>query len=491
MSFKNNDLPTLDDQLAWQEEIKRLVQRLSQCPTPHVFGIHGDWGSGKTSFMRQLQFALGGEIINGASVQRNADNAPAAWQTALRQTHEKNVVTVWFDAWRYQNEASPVVALLQEMRKQMRTSKAIQAKAKKMLAVTSSALFGSLGLACKIIGAENPIDLEKLQSIGEKYEKEHHAEELISNSIHEHLQQTLQALLPNNDKARVIIFIDDLDRCNPKAAMRLLEGLKIYLNIERCVFVLGTNESVLIDALAEEFSSLKGAPRNEIALRACHYFEKICSDIYRLPLPNSNAQLLADWIEENLNHANQPTETIPSAHISQQKNAILAAIGSDQVLPPNPRRIKALANQWQRFANCVKMPEIADNMSEEEKDQQRLKQKLWATRTLIVTYIHQFNRDLWERWRFNPEFWKEIDEWCNEPSSASTHQGRKEWASALQSTHVQDASNSGSSGGGAQSFKFPNPGDQTVFWLSKLIIDQRVFLDPDDFLPYLNITSQT
>lgn len=46
-----DDLPTLDDKLNWDSELKRLGERIQQCPTPHVLGIHGDWGSGKTSFM--------------------------------------------------------------------------------------------------------------------------------------------------------------------------------------------------------------------------------------------------------------------------------------------------------------------------------------------------------------------------------------------------------------------------------------------------------
>jgi tRNA A37 threonylcarbamoyladenosine biosynthesis protein TsaE len=30
----------------------------SQAAAPHVFGLHGEWGSGKTSFLRQLRFEL-------------------------------------------------------------------------------------------------------------------------------------------------------------------------------------------------------------------------------------------------------------------------------------------------------------------------------------------------------------------------------------------------------------------------------------------------
>lgn len=62
MSSKpHDDLPTLFDRLNWNDELTRLCESIEHCTPPHVFGVHGDWGSGKTSFMRQLQWRLGGE----------------------------------------------------------------------------------------------------------------------------------------------------------------------------------------------------------------------------------------------------------------------------------------------------------------------------------------------------------------------------------------------------------------------------------------------
>lgn len=127
MSTPHNDLPTLHDMLDWTEELDRLSQRIRTCYTPHILGIHGDWGSGKTSFMRQLQVRLGGEIPDDGSVAHHEKCKPEKERKQL----QKQTITIWFDAWRYQNEPVPVVALLQEMRRQMAGLSAIKEKAKK------------------------------------------------------------------------------------------------------------------------------------------------------------------------------------------------------------------------------------------------------------------------------------------------------------------------------------------------------------------------
>ncbi len=115
----------------------------------------------------------------------------------------------------------------------------------------------------------------------------------------------------------------------------------------------------------------------------------------------------------------------------EQRQALLVAISGVRCLPPNPRRLKALVNQWARFAACVTFP---------TEDQKR---NIWAVRVLVAAYIHQFHRDLWERWHFNTEFWNEIKAWCmgeREKPSPESSQGvpaertalrGPDWAGAL------------------------------------------------------------
>lgn len=453
----HNDLPTLEDELHWDNELERLCDRIRTCDTPHVMGIHGDWGSGKTSFMRQLQAQLGGEIPNDGSVAHCEKCKPPKERKQLQD----QTITIWFDAWRYQHEPVPVVALLHEMRQQMAGLPAVKEKFKKLGEISLRYTLNSLADVGKVIGFEGLPSAEKIESLGERWEKAHYAESLHTDSIRTHLYETIKALLPNKKTARIVVFIDDLDRCIPKTAFRLLEGLKIYLSIPNCVFVLGMNERILVDAIREEIASPENAS-NE--LRAAHYLEKICSDIYRLPLPKDVAVLFSGWIEKG-----------------DHKIALQEAIDTTACLPPNPRRLKALFNQWQRFSQCVDAPQDAKD------------RPAWAVRALVAAYIHQFHRDIWERWHFNADFWNEFMAWCNGERSKNADGvliPSPQWAAALKLTEQKTEEGDFLTPDKWQS-DFPNPGDINIFWLDGLIRKYRDHLRPNDFIPLLHSGQKT
>jgi tRNA A37 threonylcarbamoyladenosine biosynthesis protein TsaE len=56
----HNDEPTLLDLLERRALLARVGDAVATCEPPYVFGIHGDWGAGKTSFLHQLQLYLTG-----------------------------------------------------------------------------------------------------------------------------------------------------------------------------------------------------------------------------------------------------------------------------------------------------------------------------------------------------------------------------------------------------------------------------------------------
>ena len=344
---------------------------------------------------------------------------------------------------------------------------------KKLGEVAGRYILSALGDAAKTIGAEVPVpNADRIESIGEKWEKANLAEKLSTDSIRGFLNETIKSLLPDGDGARLVVFIDDLDRCNSTAAFRLLEGLKIYLNVPRCVFVIGMNEQALVDAISKELAVAKETSPAVVHLRAAHYLEKICTNIFRLPPPPDPLLHLAHWLDV----------------APEQKLALQLALGSLACLPPNPRRLKALANQVLRFAERAKWP--AETVAQEA----------YSVRVLVAAYVYQFHRDLWERWCFQPRFWDEIKAWCcgdiqevsfaeeSLPRAPFPQRRPPEWIGALR---LPETRLPGQGEGEPWQSNYPDPNAIEIFWIAPLVREKRDVLVERDFIPLLKRRAST
>ena len=274
-----NDIPSCDiEQLVDRKQANKDLQELIATSVPPlVIGVHGDWGAGKTSFLHQLQFGLTGECDQ---------NPLATFLKPEQSSPQKHVVAVWFEAWRYQHESSPIVALLHEIRERLANPRNLMERltsfgneAAKLGEVTIRGALLSLEGVTSHIGFQ----ASKIQAAGEKWEAERFATPLPTKVIREQLEKAISDLLPkkqeNKAHPRLIIFIDDLDRCEPETAFRLLEGIKIYLNLDNCVFVLGLNRREIERAIEKFLPSAPGSDKGEIKLRAQEYLEKLCNNL--------------------------------------------------------------------------------------------------------------------------------------------------------------------------------------------------------------------
>ena len=123
-----NDEWTLEDHIGHAEQVKAVAEVISNCKPPFVIGIHGDWGSGKTSFLRKLHLCLSGKNCG-------YDNAEKACKDLWGDGSPlfKDIETIWFDAWRYQFESNPIVALLNEIRAHFTLARKFSKGAEKIL----------------------------------------------------------------------------------------------------------------------------------------------------------------------------------------------------------------------------------------------------------------------------------------------------------------------------------------------------------------------
>ncbi|OYV02262.1 MAG: hypothetical protein CFE45_01110 [Burkholderiales bacterium PBB5] len=448
---------TISDQLDRRTLVRTLAEQIATDQAPLVVGLHGDWGSGKTSALRAMQYHLCG--TNPHNEKLPADDMDG-------KVYSGHVVTVWFEAWRYQNEAVPVVALLQEMRRQLSTWRKGLTTTQKLATVAAESLLDGLDKAAKLIGLESlPLAAKDIRSTGERYEREHLEQSLPTDTVQEFLKQTIQNLLPDQvaglPTPRLVVFIDDLDRCSSESAYRLLEGLKIYLQLDNCVFVLGMNQQVVVEAIAERLK--KDDADRAVVLRAEAYLEKLCSNIWRLPLPRQPVVYFASLVDNE-------------AARSAIESACSGTPPCPSFLPPNPRRLRALANPYNRLlASATAALQVSASAGAARYQQ-----------LLVVAYFYQFHSEIYQRWHYDSNFLLRLRSWLN-GSLQADDKTEPHLARLILPTQVLAGDPSSPVPVHSVESRYPDPAAPGILWIAPLLQITLANATPGDFDPLLKL----
>ena len=399
-------------------------------------------------------------------MHRRRDEAKGDASAQRSGVHGGVIQAVWFDAWRYQNEAAPVVALLHEMRAQLSWRSRAAGSASRAVQVAARGALLSLEGLTKEIGFQ----YSKFREASRAWESENLAAKLPSHTLREHLCEVIRQLLQEEDgetARRLVVFIDDIDRCEPEAAYRLLEGLKIYLTLDNCVFVLGMNQKAIEEAIAQRMKAETG---DNPAMRAAAYMEKLCQNVWRLPAVREPEQVLCELLEQTIED-----EAIRGC-IRQGLSVPVPGEGTPpstyQCLPPNPRRLKGLANLIGRLSPRLPIHE-ARLLDEEE-------MILEARLLLIVSYIYQFHHDLHIRWEADLDLYNEIRDWCRADKDLPFDNSLK------LPLKQSDADSTESQPIGQFGTTYPDPTQSSVFWIQSLILHLGTEIAPQRFEHYLH-----
>ena len=269
------------------------LARLAACPdtdTPLTVGISGPWGAGKTTLLKRVKFLLDAPIDEKGN-HRFANGKED-------QANFRKCKTVWFEAWKYDDEDSLLVALVRVILNAMRED----------------------GLVSKFKAAkENPeadeVDFVKMfinafqfsfGGLGFQLDPESHTTESPFKgkaAFFDHFDEAFETLLArwahgkkdlakiDDKEAALVIFIDDLDRCLPKKVVQVLEAVKLFLDKPGCVFLLGADlrqiqKAVLVHYQGTELMNLAEAK---------DYLEKIIQLRFEIPpVQKDKMQVLLD-----------------------------------------------------------------------------------------------------------------------------------------------------------------------------------------------------
>lgn len=184
--------------------------------------LNGDWGSGKTFFVKQVKL-----ILDAFNSQSHVGDDECKKIQALYNKNEKPkcYTTVYYDAWTYDNHDDPILSLVYAA-SQNRQGADLNGNPSHVT-VAAAAVFDALtgkNLTSVFKEFENAKGKDMLAEIKDAEYVKSRIRDFITTLIEEKGNQ-------------LVFFIDELDRCKPDYAIRFLERIKHYFNDERITFV--------------------------------------------------------------------------------------------------------------------------------------------------------------------------------------------------------------------------------------------------------------
>lgn len=225
---ENLILTIKEDALDRNAELNSFCHLLSTQNSMNSIVLDGRWGSGKTFFVKQCAL-----LLNANNCLSNIDRNLA--QSILEITkklnsfdelHNNQLLAVYFDAWENDSEEDPVLSLIYRIVQQLDL---------KMDKVDKN-YFTNLFLAIADVITDRPISNILKCVKGKDILDVIYKNEGLNTTITKFFEE---ALFKNAEK--IVIFIDELDRCRPSYAVKLLERIEHYFINDRITFVFSAN----------------------------------------------------------------------------------------------------------------------------------------------------------------------------------------------------------------------------------------------------------
>ncbi|MEM6336907.1 MAG: P-loop NTPase fold protein, partial [Bacteroidota bacterium] len=380
-----NDLPTAADALDFEPYASALVKIIASesTETPLTIGVFGQWGAGKTSLMRMCE--------------RKLDERTAP-------------LTVWFNAWKYEREGAVwramLVAVLNGLREVTISGKkrsqdyedlldGIEAtlftpgtpdadlgtvvlpegKAPRVTLNLTPALASALpDLTGALEAGDVPEALDAVRRAQRRLYRQHVADL-------DRFQTRLEEAL-NLAGRRLVLIVDDLDRCLPENAVEVLEAVKLYLDVPGVVVMLGLDQLVLARGIEIRYRELglldagtSDERRKRFVIEGTNYLEKIIQLPFQIP--DIDPYRMGDFVR---GLADRWADGVPEVFA--------------RGLGENPRRVKRTVNSF------LLLSALAD-----ERRQGQIQQILLAKLVALQHVAH----DLYELLKVSPRYLVELE----------------------------------------------------------------------------------
>ena len=289
------DNETSEDLLGFKVHADLLISIIKEeTVLPITIGVFGDWGSGKSSVLQIVK-------------------------EEFEKEDDKDSLCIYFNGWTFEGYDDAKAALLNSILKELEGNKKISAELVESVKEKAQKLWKSIdwmrgaGMVLKNVALPAvsayftggvsliPYAMQKLsewgddpQKIIEKLQSEE-GKELFAILKKEGLEENKSPaniladfrndfadLLCATNFKRLIVIIDDLDRCSPERIIENLEAIKLFLNVPKTAFVIGADPRIVKHAIENKYKNNKEIEEDNNRI-VIDYLEKLIQLPYTLP----------------------------------------------------------------------------------------------------------------------------------------------------------------------------------------------------------------
>tara|TARA_R110001606_G_scaffold303056_1_gene450397 strand:+ start:128 stop:1543 length:1416 start_codon:yes stop_codon:yes gene_type:complete len=249
-----------------------------------IFAIYGEWGSGKSTLMKYLEKELKGSFN-----------------------------TFFFESWEFESDNNLAHSLLEFLTNESNTtsntllkngSKLVEGFAK---SVTFKTPFANFNMDKMIEEVDKTSFLERKEQFKKDFRE-------WENKI------TTKYKSPDYN----IVFIDDLDRCEPENILNLLSAIKLFFTYgKKTIFLCGIDKKAIKEAVMNKYGDV---------VKSNEYLEKIFDISFSMPDGIANYKLIYHYFGDEKFYDDLTT--------------VLICKFFDELNFKNPRRIKKILNKY-------------------------------------------------------------------------------------------------------------------------------------------------
>ena len=298
------DRPADKDALDFQPYIDSLADLLMDpaTSTPLTVGIFGQWGSGKTSLMQMIQAQVA-RLDSYRTVWFNAwkyDREDVAlWRALILRTLDalrprKDDGTLYtfgelpdesqqklvHDLDRLEQSVYQTVEWAELGQWTVDWARALEGTVEGAAEIALSLVPGATPLVELLKKARSAVkgdDTSALTNAFQREAREFRREQLRSvEQFITTFEDTIQEHIAKQN-GRLVIFIDDLDRCLPERTIEVLEAIKLFLDVPGCFFILGVDPAKIQEGIQLRYKIAQGSDEG------ANYLEKIIQVPFILP----------------------------------------------------------------------------------------------------------------------------------------------------------------------------------------------------------------